>query len=1001
MPPKTSSAKKDSIYDQYFTITSDYLEKYGKKTILFYQVGAFFEMYGIQDTSGDISKSRVDEFTQIAQLNMSAKEIDVAEGTIVMAGFRDYSLDKYLKIATNNGFTAVVYVQNMTNPKNITRDFYGVYSPGTYISYDTESSQQLSNNIICIWLTTHKMLNTNTVQLVCGISSSHIFTGESCIFEYDTSFVMNPTTFDELERYVSIISPSEAIVISTLTEKETNTIVQYSGLRTNTIHKIILETEKNMKKYEMVENCQKQKYISHILSTFFGEESYQICKEFQTYMVATQSFCFLLNFLQEHNPDLVRKIKIPIFNNSGKRMVLANHTLKQLNIIDDDTIDGKKSGKFSSVLSFLNKCCNPMGRRAFQSQITNPTFDKDWLEEEYRITELFIREPDEILQNVRKQLHKIRDLEKICRQIVANKIYPNSIFLLYESIRHIQQLNITFFENLEISMYLCSQKNVISSITKDAEYIDNISNELLKYIESVLLIDKCKGIETVSNFSQNIIQKGICENLDKKSYEYSQNIHIFSTVHKVFNNMMQTPADEIEYVKIHQTDKSGSTLQITKKRGELLRQVLKQKEIIEFLPDFKIPVKDIRFIKASSANEEIEFPQLSNVIKKILYLKEQISEEISKAFSVFLRTLEELWYEKIEVLIKWIIRLDLLQCKTYIAKTYNYCKPVIDCSQEQSFFDIKGLRHVLIEHIQQNEIYVTNDLSLSTPNEYNGMLIYGTNAVGKTSFIRAIGISIIMAQTGLYVPCASFRYKPYTAIFSRILGNDNIFKGLSTFAVEMSELRIILKMANQNSLVLGDELCSGTEIESALSLFSAGLIELHEKSATFLFATHFHEITKYEEIQKLTKLGVKHMSVHYDNGNKILVYDRVLKDGQGSSMYGLEVCKSLYMEDTFLELAYSFRNKYFPDKKGELQHKQTVYNSKKIRGICEICKNEIAEETHHLSPQKDADKNGYIGSFHKNHKANLTSVCEKCHNDLHKTNQIKTKKKTTMGYKIL
>jgi DNA mismatch repair protein MutS len=991
MPPR-----KETIYDQYFIITKEYTEKYGSQTILFYQVGAFFEMYGVQTKSGDILKSRVDEFTQIAQLNMSSKEIETEGGAVIMAGFRDYSLDKYLKIATNNGFTAVVYIQNMSNPKNITREFHGIYSPGTYISYDTESSQQLSNNVVCIWLTTHKPFKSNHLQLVCGISSSHIFTGESSMFEYESPFIMNPTTFDELERYISIISPSEAIIISSLSEKDTNNIIQYSGLRTNTIHKIILETEKNVKKIEIIENCQKQKYISHMLSTFFGEEAFHVCSEFQTHIIATQSFVFLLNFLQEHNPDLVRKITMPTFNNSGDRMVLANHTLKQLNIIDDDTMDGKKSGKFSSVLSFLNKCCNPMGRRVFQTQLTNPVFNEEWLNNEYNIIEIFLREPEEVLQNTRKELQKIRDLEKICRQMVTKKIYPNAIFLLYDSIRHIQNLNTVFYENQSLTQYLSN--NASGSQKND---IHTISTEVLQFINSILLIDKCKGIE--SNITENIIQKGICENLDQISNEYSKNINLFNCIYKTFNRMMQTNTSETttetEYVKIHETEKSGCTLQITKKRGELLRQVLKsKKETIEFSPDFIIPVKDIRFIKASASAEEIEFPQLTAVLKKIIGLKERITEEISRAFSRFLRTLEEEWYDKIELLIKWVIRLDVLQSKTYIARTYNYCKPIIDTSHEQSFFDIKGLRHVLIEHIQQNEIYVTNDLSLSIADQDNGLLIFGTNAVGKTSLIRAVGIVIIMAQAGLYVPCSTFRYKPYTSIFSRILGNDNIFKGLSTFAVEMSELRIILKMANENSLVLGDELCSGTEIESALSLFSAGLIELHAKKSTFLFATHFHEITKYEEIQELDKLGLKHMSVHYDKATNNLIYDRILKDGQGSRMYGLEVCKSLYMEESFLELAYSFRNKYFPDKKGELQHSPSHYNKKKIRGICQMCKSEIAEETHHLSPQREANEQGYIGSFHKNHKANLASVCEKCHDKLHKTHSTVKIKKSINGY---
>lgn len=1015
MPPKT---KKDSIYEQYFSITNENIEKYGKNTILFYQVGAFFEMYGVQNKRGDVLKSRVDEFTQFAQLNMSSKEIEVEEGTVIMAGFRDYSLDKYLKIATNNGFTAVVYIQNMSNPKNITRELLNIYSPGTYISFDTESSQQLSNNIICVWITTYKPFHTNTRQLVCGISSSHIFTGESSILEYETPFIMNPTTFDELERYISIISPSEAIIISSLSEKDTNTVIQYSGLKTNTIHKIILESEKNSNKIEIIDNCQKEKYISHMLSTFFGEEAFQICSEFKTHLIATQSFCYLLNFLQEHNPDLVRKITIPVFNNSGNHMILANHTLKQLNIIDDETMDGKKSGKFSSVLSFLNKCCNPMGRRAFQTQLTNPIFDEEQLNNEYNILEMFLHfsknksniydaykdantktsistsselnDSNDILGDVRKQLHKIRDLEKICRQIVTSKVYPNSIFLLYESIQYIQQLNMVFLDNDKITNYLCSQNNNIESISKD----------ILEFVNSVLIINNCKGIETISNINENIIQKGICENLDHVINEYNKNIELFNCIYKTFNNMMQSNKDETEYIKIHQTEKSGSTLQITKKRGELLRQVLKSnKETIVFSPELTIQTKDIRFIKASSSAEEIEFPQLTSILKKIMGLKEKMTDEISKMFLKFVRTLEEKWYEKIEILIKWVIKLDVLQCKTYVARKYNYCKPIIDSSKKHSFIDIKGLRHVLIEHIQQNEIYVTNDLSLSSSDsDYNGLLIFGTNAVGKTSFIRAVGISIIMAQAGLFVPCSSFRYKPYTSIFSRILGNDNIFKGLSTFAVEMSELRIILKMANENSLVLGDELCSGTEIESALSLFSAGLIELHEKNSTFLFATHFHEITKYEEIQKLQNLGLKHMSVHYDKATNNLIYDRILKDGQGSRMYGLEVCKSLYMDDAFLDLAYSFRNKYFPEQKGELQHSSSHYNKKKIRGICEICKIEVAEETHHLSPQKDANEQGYIGSFHKNHKANLASVCETCHNLLHETNTTVKIKKSVKGY---
>ena len=315
---------------------------------------------------------------------------------------------------------------------------------------------------------------------------------------------------------------------------------------------------------------------------------------------------------------------------------------------------------------------------------------------------------------------------------------------------------------------------------------------------------------------------------------------------------------------------------------------------------------------------------------------------------------------------------------------------------------IKELRHVLIEHIQQNEIYVPNDVSIDPSNK--GILLYGTNAVGKTSLIRALGIAVIMAQAGMYVPCSEFKYKPYQAIFSRILGNDNIFKGLSTFAVEMSELRVILRQSDENSLILGDELCSGTETESALSIFMAGLMELDKKHSSFVFATHFHEIIKYDEMRDLTKIRIMHMAVHYDRVLDCLVYDRKLRDGPGNRMYGLEVCKSLYLPEDFLEKAYTIRNKYHPETRGGLEHPASSYNAKKIRGMCELCHVELGQETHHLAEQQMADQEGYIGTFHKNHKANLMSVCEACHLKEHTNSEsikIKVKRKTTKGMMVL
>ena len=259
-------------------------------------------------------------------------------------------------------------------------------------------------------------------------------------------------------------------------------------------------------------------------------------------------------------------------------------------------------------------------------------------------------------------------------------------------------------------------------------------------------------------------------------------------------------------------------------------------------------------------------------------------------------------------------------------------------------------------------------------------------------------MTVVLAQAGFFVPCSSFTYKPYTSIFTRILGNDDIFKGLSSFAVEMSELGSILRGANESSLVLGDELCSGTETSSALYIIRAGLSWLHERNSSFIFATHFHELTDKKDILSLDRLVMKHMVVEYDEKSGDLIYNRKLQNGSGTRLYGLEVCKSLSMPKEFLSLANSLRCADNPSNTVMLSRKVSAYNAKKTKGKCEECGRK-ATDIHHMNPQKNANENGFIGTFHKNHKANLMSVCKDCHDKFTKNETIHRNVKTSSGYK--
>ena len=373
-----------ALVKEYFEITKRYQLEYGVKTILLMQVGAFFEVYGLANSENKV-ESQIYEFAQICDLNIADKKTVIGSEQVIMAGFSLYMIDKYLKKLQETGYTIIVYEQDETKT---TRHLTEIYSPGTYFSVDSFTSSssftKMSNNITCIWIsllsTNHK---TKHKMVHVGLVNIDIYTGKSAIFEFSEIYINNPTTFDELDRFISIYLPSEVILIyNILTDREINDIISYANLeQCKSIHKIKLEDSGPM--HIRAINCEKQTYQTEVLKKFFNIADYDI---FYQNTIATQAFCFLLDFIFQHNPDLVNNIHEPIFENCSDRLILANHSLKQLNIID--TVEEK--GPYSSVEKLLNICLTPMGRRQFSYNLLNPTTDIDYLQQEYNITEYFL-----------------------------------------------------------------------------------------------------------------------------------------------------------------------------------------------------------------------------------------------------------------------------------------------------------------------------------------------------------------------------------------------------------------------------------------------------------------------------------------------------------------------------------------------------------------------------------------------------------------------------------
>ncbi len=993
-----------SLTDEYFRLSREYVNKYGEKTILLMQVGSFFECYSKADAGGNIADANMREFCTVCDLNTSITNGRCMAGFPFTCNFRDYSLERYVKKMQDRGYTIVVYVQDGQGV-NVTRSLYCIYSPGTFFSSD---SIVLSNNTSCFWI---ERLNIGpNKKIIMGMSNIDIYTGKSACFEIESE--LNPrhnqTTYDELERFISSFRPSEVIIISNLSASEVEDVKSYANISScaNAIHWINLNelsgerAEQQHPFFIQAKNAEKQTYRKEVLGKFF---SFHVCtaifQNYSAYEFAVQAYTFLLHFVYEHNPSLTSKIEEPEFENRSDRMVLANHTLEQLNIIDSKGLTSNGAGPYSSVFRLLNKCKTPMGARRFYYRLLHPSFNIKTIQREYDITEYVLKNESGSYTTWRSALENIKDIEKLHRKIQMGKIYPNSLYVLYTDLQMISQM----YNGIK------SDETLLKYFRADAdpERITKMCDEIMKKMESCFFMDKCKSVDSLDfdlSYKDCFIKPGVNKDLDQTYVTNEDGCSILEAIRSYCNDLIaigekKCDNKEKEFVKRHETEKSGYSIQTTERRSKLLLEQIgkkvKAKEHISKLEyesidngnkkTFDFDLSTLQFVKAGSSAVTFVHETLSSICASISETRNKIRDEIGLVFHKFVCELKE-YQESFQTIVSFITDMDLIQNQAYVAREYKYCKPRIDTNKDQgdSYVDARDIRHCLIERMNEDEIYVTNDISLGL--KERGMLLYGTNAVGKTSMIRALGICIIMAQAGLYVPCSAFTYCPYTNIMTRILGNDNLFKGMSTFAVEMSELRVILKCADQNSLILGDELCSGTEIDSAISIFVAGLQKLHALKSCFIFATHMHEIVDYEEIAQLDQLTTKHMAVTYDRARDILVYDRKLRDGAGPSMYGLEVCKSLHLPDDFLKMANAIRLKYRDKKQaGDLSFKPSHFNAHKVKGLCELCKKDVGEEVHHLQHQKEADANDYIEHFHKNHRANLLTVCESCHLKMHKS----------------
>jgi DNA mismatch repair protein MutS len=691
---------------------------------------------------------------------------------------------------------------------------------------------------------------------------------------------------------------------------------------------------------------------------------------------ATVAFTYLLQHLYCVNPNLLLKLEMPIQLQSDKFLKLENDSCLQLNIISNDEQE-------LSLFKILNKCKTKFGKQLFKQRLLQPTFHIDDLQKQYNNIERVMPNVEEI----RKQLDQIGNVDQYVMKMKLQRFTLKDIFQLYKSIEAMETMFLQV--NMEQNAMLCLQ--MVASISQKicVTKLENNQVTNLNEIKTNLFVpgqcqqieEMCTTIYEMQQFLQKMVDKmnliigmgNVCKlELNKNNEEFY--ISILSTRLSIFQHNYERKK------RIWNSTSNFDFSQFTCSKSRKISDTESTNSNFDF-DSIIVLEDDIQKKRNQIRLTNSILIQLSEQYRNLIReIQEQVCTKLSEFCSEFVHD----YSQQIHQLLLQIGEIDVNANNAHIAFQFSYCKPTI-IQSDSSFVNAISLRHPIIEQVNKEVQYVANDISLGK--SPNGIVLFGFNEVGKSSLMKSLALSVVMAQAGMFVPCSTFEFYPFENIFTRISNNDNLYQGQSSFKVEMMDVKTFVNRSNSNSLIIADEVAATTETASAICLVSAIIQTLLKTNCKFLFTTHLHEIANIPAIQKeleTRKLQFCHLSVTIDeNGN--LVYNRKLQPGKCEDFYGLNICRQMRLPKPFLEIAEETKKELDGNSQWLVSNKTSRYNSAKITDACEICNdNKSPLETHHIQPQRNADENGFIinehgTKFHKNNKYNLATLCHSCH----------------------
>ena len=660
---------------------------------------------------------------------------------------------------------------------------------------------------------------------------------------------------------VQIISQGTIINSDTLNEKENNyigslinfehvQILCYSDISTGEMTVLTLENNISKVVSEVVSIGIKEivttsktdttilsllknqfKITINILDNIEENKEYKSIYEEITDSRYIQTIQLLLTYItstQKRNLSHMQKV---IIKNVNENLKMDMHTKRNLELTE--TLRLKQRNY--SLIWLLDKTKTAMGSRLLRNYIENPIIDRNKLNKRYDCVEILLKEF--ILKSeLQDLLFEVYDLERLSGRVAFGNANARDLIQLKNSLKVLPSIQnileqLQFTETIETlpELYNLLEQSIYENppITlKEGYLIKSGFNAELDELKDL----RKGGKDFVARFESEERERTGIKNL-KVGYN------------RVFGYYIEVSKGNANGVKEEYGYERRQTLSNCER---YISPILKEKEAL-----------------------------ILNAEERIIELEYQLFIGIRDKVREFIPVLQKIS--------KVISEIDVLQSFATISEENNYVRPIL--SEDKTLQIIDG-RHPVVEKVLENSNYISNDIIMDS--NTNVLLITGPNMAGKSTYMRQLAVTVIMAQIGCFVPAKEANLPIFDAIYTRIGASDDLVSGESTFMVEMTEANNAISNATSNSLVLFDELGRGTATFDGMALAQSIIEYIHDKiGAKTLFSTHYHELTDLENT--LEHLKNVHVSAHEENGN--ITFLHKVKEGSVDRSYGIHVAK--------------------------------------------------------------------------------------------------------------